>query len=74
MDADPERVHHSLLAQVQDYANCNLFPEQEARNTILHCMQARLLSIADLSQSVQVQFEDLSSSAQQCQGTSCRDR
>lgn len=46
MDADPERVLHSLLAQVQDYANCKLFPEQQARSTILHCMQARLLSIA----------------------------
>lgn len=46
MDADPERVHHSLLAQVQHYANCNLFPGQEARSTILHCMQSRLFSVA----------------------------
>lgn len=46
MDADPEGVHHSLLAQVQHYANCNLFPGQEARSTILHCMQSRLFSVA----------------------------
>lgn len=46
MDADPERVHNSLLAQVQDYANCNLFPGQESRSTTLHCMQSRLVSVA----------------------------
>lgn len=56
-----ERVHHSLLAQVEDYANCNLFSGQEARRTILHCMQSRLVSVAGSFQSVQGQLQGLSS-------------
>lgn len=46
MDANPARVHQSLLAQVQDYVNCNLFPGQEARSSVLHCMQSKLVNVA----------------------------
>jgi len=38
MDAEPERVHHTLLAQVPEYANCNLFTGQEGKEHV-HAVQ-----------------------------------
>lgn len=73
MDADPVRVHHSLLAQVQDYANCNLFAGQESKECYFTLYAVQASKCRWIFPSLRGQLKGLSNTSEQCPGKICRD-